>query len=238
MAKTIPKKELTAKDIYDILINDEKLIGEKGNILFSLKGISVTIKSKDVIGNIIQDWFAGWLDSKGIYYSLPTNTQKFPDFHLSKGNSQIGLLEIKAFDRNAGPNFDIANFESYCRSLKSNAYRLDADYLIFGYQMDSSFDIEISDIWLKKIWEISGSSEAYPVKIQQKQAIIYNLRPSNWYSNGKLRYPPFKSKVEFVLALNDTLNKYPKTKPTSKGWLKVVNENYRLFSKVDLVKTI
>ena len=53
--------------------------------------------------------------------------------------------------------FDIANFESYCKSLSENPERLYADYLIIGYELKKA-KLTIKDVWLKKIWEISCQS--------------------------------------------------------------------------------
>lgn len=83
---------------------------------------------------------------------MKENTQAFPDFLLHKSRNDIGLLEIKTFDSQKSANFDIANFDSYRRSLLSEAYRLDADYLIFAYELDSNGFLTIPKIWLRKIW--------------------------------------------------------------------------------------
>jgi type II restriction enzyme len=80
---------------------------------------------------------------------------------------------------------------------------------------------------LKKIWEITGPSKAWPVKCQVKQDIIYNIRPIIWYSL-KPKFPSFSSRREFVLALNETLIQYNKTRDNSKSWLRDVEINYSL----------
>lgn len=38
---------------------------------------------------------------------------------------------------------------------------LDVDYLIFGYDMDDNGNVTIKDLWLKKVWQITRSEEAY-----------------------------------------------------------------------------
>ena len=225
--KLFSKKNLNAKELFNRLTKKEKLLEEEGKILFSLKDVSIVVMSKDVIGNILQDWLGGWFKARNIEVAFPKNSQEFPDFYLNTKNKTKDLLEIKSFDLDKGANFDIANFEAYCRSLKTNAFRLDADYLIFGYRMDDDGNIKIENIWLKKIWEIAGSSGAYPLKIQQKQKIIYNIRPAIWYGSGKSRYPPFDSKEKFVNAVYETLMKYNKTSAYSKGWLEEVKIDYK-----------
>jgi len=219
-------KNLNAKRIYDLLIKEE-LIGSYGKIKFDLNGIELIVKERNVVGNIIQDWIGEWLKRNGISFEMPDNTQDFPDFFLDVNDKKNNLLEIKSFDFDRSANFDIANFQAYCRSLKTKAYRLDADYLVFGYTMNSKGDIKIENMWLKKIWEISGGSEAYPIKVQQKQGVIYNIRPIAWCAKGGQRYKCFRSKQDFVKALYDTLIKYPRTRGESKDWLKEVIRNYK-----------
>ena len=118
----------------------------------------------------------------------------------------------------------MANFESYCNSILTNAYRLDSDYLIVAYKMNGPV-IKIENIWLKKIWQIAGPSEPYPIKVQEKKKVIYNLRPINWYSE-KTKFKPFDSMEEFLRALNETRYQYPKTHHDNAQWLKQVLKNY------------
>ena len=217
--------KVNAKELHNILIK-KKLIGSKGIISFKLAGVSMTVKTRDVGGNIIQGWIGEWMKGEKIVCEEPENTQEFPDFYLDPEDKKNNLLEIKSFDDNKDANFDVANFQAYCRSLKTNAHRLDADYIIFSYIMDEKGIITIKNIWLKKIWEICGPSEAYPIKTQQKQKVIYNIRPIVWYSTGSSKYKPFRTRKDFVIALYKTLLKYPKTKEESGDWLEEVEENY------------
>jgi len=227
-------EEDLVKSIYNKLLSEKSLVGETGKITFKLSNVEIVVKTKDVIGNILQDWFGEWMTKNKIFHSSPENTQDFPDFYLSH-NHKENLLEVKSFDYNAGANFDVANFESYCRSLRTNAYRLDAKYLIFGYSMEDDGLITIKKVWLKNIWEICGPSEDYPLKIQQKQGMIYNIRPAKWYDNTRVRYKPFSSKKEFVCALQSTLQKYTKTKDESKEWYTQVEDNYYMHLKKRII---
>lgn len=214
---------LNANQIYQKLL-DENILEVSGKITFNLLDVDVEITTRDVIGNILQNWLEEYFKKNNIEFDVPGNSQEFPDFYLKKENGKSDLLEIKTFDTDRGPNFDIANFESYLSSLKEKPYRLNADYLILGYTMDQQGNISISNIWLKKIWEISAPSNAYPVKIQQKRGMIYNLRPCIWFSkNGQFR--PFQNKIEFIEALYQTLKKYPKTSTSADSWLKELKTN-------------
>ncbi|VEP18499.1 conserved hypothetical protein [Hyella patelloides LEGE 07179] len=214
---------LTAAQIYDLLI-ENKITNSFGNIKFEFLNLSVNIREKSAIGDLFQEWFAQWLETNDIEYRTPTNTQEFPDFLLDSQSNIKNLLEVKTFDYSRSANFDVANFEAYNRSLRTQAYRLDADYLIFAYLLlDGQFKIE--KLWLKKIWQITGKSDKYPMKCQIKQGTIYNIRPVSWYSQ-RAKFKPFNNRLEFVEALHQTLMKYPKTQVSSNDWLNSVLQNY------------
>jgi type II restriction enzyme len=182
----------TAEQIYKMLINNG-ITESVGNIKFDFLDVSVNIQEKSAIGDLFQEWFAKWLETNNIQYITPSNTQEFPDFFLDSISNTKNLLEVKTFDYNRSANFDVANFEAYCRSLRTKAYRLDADYLIFAYLLvDGQFKIE--KLWLKKIWQITGNSDKYPVKCQIKQEVIYNIRPVAWYSL-KAKFQPFNNRL-------------------------------------------
>jgi len=216
-------KLLSAQDIYTLLLK-QNITDFEGRISFELMGISVDINDKSAIGYLFQEWLARWFVENDIYFRIKPNTQEFPDFLLNPKSDSEGLLEVKVFDGDAGPNFDIANFQAYCRSLKSSSYRIDADYLIFSYTLHEA-TLKITNIWLKKIWEITGPSGAYPIKTQTKQLVIYNIRPVIWFSK-KAQYKAFGTKESFLSALQETLNNYPQTSDESKEWLADVNKDY------------
>jgi type II restriction enzyme len=217
--------ELTAETIYRKLVDEYNIIGETGNIKFTVKDLSILIRTKDSVGNLLQEWLKAWLFTNRIFFEENTNSQSFPDFLLKKDDYTTGLLEVKSFDFKRGPVFDLANFDSYCNSLLTHAYRLDSDYLILAYEMNDGI-ISIKNVWLKKIWELACPSSTYPLKVQEKKNVIYNIRPSIWYSN-RATFKPFNSKEAFLSALNNTRYQYPQTRPTNAHWLNKVLKNYQ-----------
>ncbi|MCV6629731.1 MAG: NgoBV family restriction endonuclease [Flavobacteriaceae bacterium] len=224
--------KLTGEQLHKKLVEDYKLIGETGSINFTVKDLSIQIKTKDSVGNLLQEWLKAWFQKNDIEFEENTNSQTFPDFLLDKDNHKKGLLEVKSFDFDRGPGFDLANFDSYCNSLLNNAYRIDSDYLILAYQMKDGI-ISIKDVWLKKIWELACPSSTYPLKVQEKKSVIYNIRPSTWYSE-RATFKPFNSKEEFLSALNETRYQYPQTRHTNGHWLKKVLQNYEEHTGVAL----
>ena len=218
--------KLTAEQLFKRLTTDYKLVGQKGGITFKLKDITVEIEKKDSVGNLIQEWLKAWMKWEKIDFEENPSSQTFPDLFLNIKDHKKGLLEIKTFDFDRGPGFDLANFDSYCNSLTTNAYRLDSDYLILAYQMNGA-EITIKDVWLKKIWEFSGASSTYPIKVQEKKNVIYNIRPIIWYSE-RATFNAFNTKEEFLQALNETRYQYPKTHHDNAHWLKKVINNYKV----------
>jgi len=224
--------KITSQQLYDKLVTEYSLVGQTGRILFTLKDLSVKIKTKDTVGNLIQEWLREWMEQQLIEFEVNPNTQKFPDIYLNLRDRKSGLLEIKAFDFNRGAGFDLANFESYSNSLLEESYRLDSDYLILGYTMNDT-EITIVNVWIKKIWELSGGSSTYPLKVQEKKKVIYNIRPINWYSD-KAKFKCFDSKEDFLAALNETRYKYSKTHYENSHWLSDVLSNYEKHTGVKL----
>jgi type II restriction enzyme len=116
------------------LLTKSGIVGAEGVITLDLLDTEVKISEKSAIGNLLQEWLGQWMKDNKFFYRVNANTQVFPDFYLGK-KDDLDLLEVKTFDFTKSPNFDIANFDAYTRSLETKAYRLNADYLIMGYTL-------------------------------------------------------------------------------------------------------
>ena len=193
--------KLNAQDIYDKLINEAQILDIKGQIKFNLGDVSIIVKQKDVVGNIMQEWLKGWFDKVGIEYALSDNTQMPPDFYLNPDDKTNNLLEVKAFNRNGTPGFDIADFRMYVAEIQEKPYMLDVDYLIFGYDMNDDGIVTIRDVWLKKVWQITRRMENYPINLQIKDGVIRKIRPGVWYSEKITDYAIFENLGDFVSAI-------------------------------------
>lgn len=216
----------TAKDIYDRLVNDDRITSLKGRIQFHLGDVSITVRQKDVVGNIVQEWLAGWLDRRGLSYRANPNTQMPPDFFLDPKRDDVGLLEVKAFNRDATPAFDIADFRMYAEELVAKPWMLDVDYLIFGYRMDDDGVVTIRDLWLKKVWQITRRMRKWPLNLQVKSNVVHKIRPGVWYGKPT-QYRIFESAEDFVSAVDYAVWQNPKTKETSGTWLADFQDAYR-----------
>lgn len=209
--------KLTSQELYNKLVNEEKILQLQGQIRFYLGDVDIIVKQKDVVGNIIQEWISGWLDKRGIEYAPSCNTQMPPDFYLDKEDKTHNLLEVKAFNRNAGPGFDIADFRMYQEEIIAKPYMLHADYLIFGYNMSEDGIVTIKDIWLKKVWEITRRMDNWPINLQVKSNVVQKIRPGNWYST-RCNFEMFRSLEDFISAIEQTVWQNPKTREKSAMW--------------------
>lgn len=213
---------MSAKKLYEALVASG-IIGATGETNFELHGLKTLVRDSSIVGNVIQEWLKAFMKSKKIPFRVKPNSQEFPDFLMNAKNDQTDLIEVKCFKKS--PNFDVANFLAYCRSLTTAPYRLDADYLIFKYE-ENETGIVITDIWLKKVWEICSASERSPLKIQWKQSVPFNIRPSTWYAKTP-QYPSFETRLEFATAIKQVLDTSSVGGGLQKGWITTVKSLYK-----------
>ena len=221
--------KLSAQQVYDKLINEDKILELQGQIKFFFGDVNIVVKQKDVVGNIIQEWLQGWLDKRGVDYAPSENTQMPPDFFLNPANKTRDLLEVKAFNRVASPGFDIADFRMYEEEIIEKPYMLDVDYLIFGYDMSSSGIVTVRDLWLKKVWEITRRMEGWAINLQVKQGVVHKIRPGVWYSTNKGNIPMFTCLEDFISAVEETVYQNPTTHDSAASWKKKFLASYENF---------
>lgn len=193
----------------------KELIGATGESIFTLNQIAVKMKSRDSIGNLLQDWLEEWFKINSIKYSVLENTQEFPDYKLYFKNQEELSLEVKSWNFSASPAFDLANFESYIKRIEENPKILFAKYLIFGYSISAEGEIKINELYLKNIWELTGPATKRPLTIQMKEKVIYNIRPKN-FTNPKITV--FENPKSFLEAIRDQMNEYDKNKKDMDKW--------------------
>lgn len=214
---------MSAKILFDKL-NESGIVGSVGTTYFELNGLKTQIKDSSVVGNIIQEWLQCFMRENSVYFRLKQNSQEFPDFMMNQTRDDIDLLEVKCFKKS--PNFDIANFQAYCRSLLTVPYRLDSDYLVIEYKEQEDSTILINRLWLKKVWELCTSSERSPIKIQWKQGVPVNIRPAVFYSESTA-FKPFTSRRTFVTALKTLIDTNPTMNNIQKNWFNNVSGLYK-----------
>lgn len=206
-----------AQEVFAQLMADKNNLKFSGKIEFSMGGVNITVYQRDVIGNILQEWLAGWMDKNNIDYVPNPNTQMPPDFFLNPSNLQQNLLEVKAFNIESSPGFDIADFRMYQEEIIDKPYMLDVDYLIFGYRTNQKTGVvTIEDIWLKKVWEITRRMSGWALNLQIKNNVVHKIRPGSFYSSKSI--PMFRNKEDFLSAIEETVYQNPKTHNQAGDW--------------------
>lgn len=225
--------ELTANEVYNKLLNEEQICNEQGQIRFYLGNVDIIVKQKDVVGNIIQEWLQGWLTSRHIDFDPSTNPQMPPDFYLNKNNHDVELLEVKAYNSEASPAFDIADFKGFAKAVLLSPSALDTNFLIFAYKMSDDGYVSITKMWLKKLWEITRASERWPINVQFKNGEINKIRPaaaSTWdkppIKQKGNKYPHFANLSDFLSAFQETLLLYGETHSIGSTWKMDLNNAF------------
>ena len=169
--------------------------------------------SEEIVSELISKWVEGWLKKNGIDYALNDNTQMPPDFYLNPDKKEEGLMEIKSFT--GSPNFDVAAFRSFINLVIEKPWKLHSKHLLIKYKMEDGV-VTVEQFWLKNLWEICSTSSTWPVKVQYKNRVIVNIRPSVWYSD-RADFSPFESLEDFLAAIEETIYQYPDTRTTKKN---------------------
>lgn len=221
------RKNVTAEEIYAALRDQFQIINAEGHINFTLKDFEIVVKQNSVVGNIIEEWLANWFDEQD-FLTVHNLGQDAPDFWLGEEpkESNTKWLEVKSFTD--APNFDIANFRSYISEIIEKPYKLHSKYLCIKYSAYEDGRVVIDDLWLNNVWEMSCPSKKWTIKVQDKRGIIYNLRPSTWYSDHA-KFPNFKSLEHFLSALEETLYKYKDTHNLAENWKDRLIKSYKNF---------
>lgn len=228
--------KLTAEDVYNMLLNDDKILTQKGRISFNLADIDIIVRQKDVVGNIMQEWLEGWLRHKNIAFAPNDNSQMPPDFYLDPGDKRHNLLEVKAFNYKANPGFDIADFHMFEREIIQKPWMLDVTYLIFGYNMSDDGIVTVKKLWKQKVWELcrpmySGKSPnktPWALNLQIKEGKVYKIRPGKWYGKSKT-FNHFECLEDFLAAVEETVFQNSDTRADGASWKHAVSESYARF---------
>lgn len=223
-------KHLTAEEVYNRLINVDNILTIQGQIRFYLGDVDIIVKQKDVVGNIIQEWLEGWLTKNYIAFAGNNNTQMPPDFFLNPEDMTSDLLEVKAFNYEAQPGFDIADFKAYQREIIEHPYMLHSKYLIFGYSMSDKGIVTIKKLWLKNVWEICRTSDKWAINVQFKNGMVQKIRPAKWYGRNKQsKFLPFDCLEDFLAAIEETVYNNPDTRAQAVGWKNRMQNSYHKF---------
>lgn len=220
----------TLEELYELAVKE--IQGQMGTITIQIAGIPKISNSNDIIGNCVQEWIPQWLEDNGLNLYSNEHTQQFPDFTATI-DGKVYDMEVKCWNYNCNPGFDIANFDSFYQTIFKNPKKLNAKYLIFGYT-PTTHGFRIEKIYLKNIWEITKASRNYPIGLQVKRSRPYALRP---YAFHKRPDDSFSTRKEFVEAIAKARERFPldnSTPEDSKIWVEKVSMNFKELTGEDL----
>lgn len=189
-------------------ISKEKLEGQHGTITITFANRSHVYTGNDVIGNCLQEWLPNWFKFLGVDIKPGEGTQVFPDF-VAQFEEHTHDMEVKAWNINNAPAFDLANFQSFIETTYNSPWKLNAQYFILGYKPDDdgfSQGFTVQKVFLKHIWEITSSSKKYPIGLQVKRNVPYAMRPYNFNRNPA---GAFKTKLDFIKAVKKAFEIFP-----------------------------
>lgn len=219
-----------AEKLFELLQKEFGIEGAVGCITFGLNGFSITVEQNNVVGNILEEWLAKWMTNKGIVH-LHNQKQAAPDFWLNPDNLLEEWLEVKSFT--GAPNFDVAAFRSFINLIVEQPWKLHSKYLLIKYRSEHGV-VTIERCWLKSLWEICSTSGKWPLKVQYKNNVIVNIRPSVWYSE-RSEFPSFASLEDFLAALEETIYRYHDTRATiAETWSERLCASYKAHYGVSL----
>jgi len=166
-------------DYYTIKEQCQQLVGTDFVLSVSFDSELLPLEDceglNNAVGSILEQMIFLILKKK-LPYIERGSKQKSPDYY----NRKIYEYELKCFEKNAG--FDISAYNSYIEQLvlPNGICRkvFNTNYLVFKYNI-SDCKIRIQTFWMLNIWNLVGYNGKYPISIQNKRGIWYNIRPSS-----------------------------------------------------------
>ena len=207
----------------------ESLIGCKINIGFTIalqngKIHSGKIENCNIIGDCMENILFPFIKEHIPSFEKGPK-QASPDFY----NSKIWEWELKCFSK--APCFDISNFNSYVYQLENNLKKkmFQTQYLIFQYSFENGI-VLITNFKLCNVWEILNYKGKYPISLQCKKGIWYNIRPCSFNDMNTNKKPSLFIK-HICRAISETPNKL-------KNKQKIINTIYNQFYKLEYSRII
>ena len=140
-------------------------------------------------------------------------------------------MDIKAFNINEDPAFDVADGYGFIEDLLVDISKLNADYIIFGYLLDDKGNLIIKEIWSKKIWQLIGKSPKNHITCQirtlkgkdHSEGRLQKFRPYNFHK-PRSQKNKFNTLLEFLESLQLLLNYNNGTKSIYSDWLSKIKK--------------
>jgi hypothetical protein len=162
----------------------KSFIGKEITLAAVFNGKTIPIANTNLVGDLLEDvFYPSYVEACPDIKEGPP--QASPDFYAADEFH----LEQKSF---AGtPGFDIANYASLLDQLSEKGGLVKklfkTKYLVFQYAMVGSV-IKITNFWMLNIWDLAKYDGMYPIGVQNKRGMWYNVRPgaaSSWTDTSK-----------------------------------------------------
>lgn len=210
----------------------ESLIGCKINIGFTLtlqngETLSDDIHNCNIIGDCMEDIVYSLIKRK-IHTFEKGPKQASPDFY----NTNEWEWELKCFGNS--PCFDISNFNSYISQLEDNLEKklYKTQYLIFKYDLNENI-IKITDFKLCNVWEIIGYTGKYPITLQCKKGIWYNIRPCSF---NEMHKSSKKTPLVFIQKICEAIAQSPNILPFKQNTIEKIYQQYYKIQYSKIIK--
>lgn len=216
----IPAKQLTAQQIYDKLIYETNVVGGDGIIEASLKDIDITEWHDQAVREILREWLCHWFRENNIAYS-PNEDGAVPiDYYLCSACNPENSVRVEVSLIYEKADFSIADFRTFAEELLRAPSLLNIDYLVFEYSISKNVDdrgvLFISDLLMKKIWQMTRPLKGYPLSLQMVDGKIRQIKSCDW--NVKRTPKTFKTLEHFLSAVEETLYRNPQTESMATTW--------------------
>ena len=207
--------------------NKEKLINlcksfeqQEISLTATFMGNSITIYNCNAIGDILEDIF---------YPILKYELNDFEEGPKQESPDYYGINKTIEFEQKvfmSTPSFDIGNFTSYINKLceDDGIYKkiFKTKYLVFEYAIKNE-KITIITFHYLSVYNLVGYSGKYPISMQVKKNMWYNIRPDNvknWYLTTKtpqlfidniikciIQCPHIEEKNKKIISITEQFNK-------------------------------
>lgn len=227
----IRNKEIALEDPDSKIVNEicNLFVGAKITLNYSISFKNGETKNSilnncNIIGDCLEDIIFPCIKNniasfqKGPKQSSPDFVNRDTEFEW----------ELKAFTGN--PCFDISNFMSYVNQLASHdgiirkLYK--TKYLIFRYSIVDDY-VRIDDFTMKSIWEIVRYDKKYPLSLQNKRGMWYNIRPCSM-KDMKLECMN-KTPEMFINKICEAILQCPNSIDDRHGIIKTIKKQYNDF---------
>jgi len=163
----------------------KSFVGKEFVLTANFNGRSLPIMNPNLVGDLLEDMF------------FPFYKEAFPDFEEGpKQESPDFFAHEKQFQFEQktfynSPGFDISNFTSLIHQISKPGGLVKkvfkTKYLVYEYGVKGSAFV-IKNFWMLNIWNLPTYRKTYPISMQLKKKMWYNIRPgtkASWMGSTK-----------------------------------------------------